>query len=139
MMTTDRSGTGQSGSHLTGDNNRNYPENPTEARMWMFGVARKVLAGHHRSTARHALLTSRLAATVTLESPPPTPGEDDELRGLIEQLDELDQEIIKLVYWDGFSLVDAAAVLRMRPATVRSRHARARNRLRDAINAQTTE
>ena len=39
-------------------------------------------------------------------------------------------------HWDGFSLVDAAAVLGRRPATVRSRYHRARQRLRTLLEDQ---
>lgn len=41
----------------------------------------------------------------------------------------LPAELIALVHWDGFALVDAAALLRINPSTVRTRYARAKDRL----------
>lgn len=112
---------------------KSIPDDPTRARMWLFGVARKVLSGQRRSTRRRSALAERLGTE--LASYPSAP--DDEaaigIRSLIELLDEVDQEIIRLVYWDGFSLIEAAEILSMRPATVRSRHSRARVRLRSAM------
>lgn len=112
---------------------RAVPDDPIQARMWMFGVARKVLSGQHRSRRRREALTARLAAELTV-SMPAAPGAG--LRDLIERLlDETDREIIELVYWDGFSLAEAASILGLRPGTVRSRHARARAKLRGALDA----
>lgn len=119
---------------------RSIPEDPTKARMWMFGIARKVLAGQRRSGTRRAALTHRLAAELTVQSP--TSDDDSlttEVRTLIDRLDDVDQEIIRLVYWDGFTLIQAAEILDMRPATVRSRHARARAKLRTWLDCQGAE
>ena len=111
---------------------RAVPDDPIQARMWMFGVARKVLSGQHRSRRRREALTARLAAELTVAMPAaPATG----LRDLIERLlDETDQEIIELVYWDGFGLAEAASILGLRPGTVRSRHARARAKLKEALD-----
>lgn len=110
---------------------RSIPDDPTRARMWLFGVARKVLSGQRRSSTRRAALTQRLADELAVQSAAPDDGGlTTQVRGLLELLDDVDQEIIRLVYWDGFSLIDAAEILSMRPATVRSRHARARAKLR---------
>ena len=58
-----------------------------------------------------------------------------EVRSAIAELGTIDQEIVRLVYWDGFTLAEVAQILNMRPPTVRSRHARARAKLRDALGA----
>ncbi|WP_344340768.1 sigma-70 family RNA polymerase sigma factor [Agrococcus versicolor] len=102
------------------------PLDPTEARMWMFGVARKVLSQHRRSVRRSRSLGERLALEVR-EAIVQAPADDfEELRAAIETLREGDREIIRLVYWDGFTLAEAARLLGLNAATVRSRHARAR-------------
>jgi len=44
-----------------------------------------------------------------------------------------DREIIMLVHCDGFTLVDAGRLLRLRATTARSRYHRARNRLRAIV------
>jgi RNA polymerase sigma-70 factor (ECF subfamily) len=59
-----------------------------------------------------------------------------EVRSAIRLLNATDQEIMRLHYWDGFSLVEAAQILGLRAATVRSRHARARSKLRVQLEAQ---
>jgi RNA polymerase sigma-70 factor (ECF subfamily) len=58
------------------------------------------------------------------------------VREALAQLPEIDQEIIRLVHWDGFSQVEVARPLDMPEATVRSRHLRARQRLRALLAAQ---
>ena len=108
------------------------PADDTEARMWMFGVARKVLTTHRRAAGRRAGLAEKLESTVARTEPTL---DHDELRDLIDALGDPDREIVRLFYWEGFSLVEVAGILGMREATVRSRMARARTKLRDALNA----
>ena len=57
----------------------------------------------------------------------------DYVRTLIEDLPDIDKEIFTLVYWEGFSLMEVAGIMAMRPATVRSRHGRARAQLKYAL------
>lgn len=106
------------------------PSDPTEARMWMFGVARRVLAGHRRTRSRRQALSERLGETLTTVAERSADTDPDGVRAAIATLPEVDREIVRLVYWDGFTLADAAKIMGMRPATVRSRMARARERLR---------
>lgn len=115
------------------------PDDPERARMWMFGVARKVLLGQRRSSVRRRKLGERLAAELMTAAPSPDTEHALEVREAIRLLDGTDQEIIRLVYWDGFSLAEAAEHLGIRPATVRSRHARARARLRDVLAPAVSE
>ena len=109
------------------------PSDATEARMWMFGVARKVLSGHRRTRSRQAALRTRLADELTITQVDASEPWVDEVRAAISQLAEIDREIMRLVYWDGFSLGQTAQILRMRPGTVRSRHHRARARMRELL------
>ena len=102
--------------------------------MWLFGVARKTLLAHRRSGSRRIALADKLR--LELAAAPPVIDENplyEHVRTLVGDLDEIDREIIGLVYWEGFSLAEVAGILSMRPATVRSRHARARAALRDAL------
>jgi RNA polymerase sigma-70 factor (ECF subfamily) len=59
----------------------------------------------------------------------------DDVRQAINSLKPLDQEIIRLVHWDGFALVEAARLLGKRPSTIRSRYHRARGQVRVALEA----
>lgn len=115
---------------------RVVPTDQIEARMWMFGVARRVLSQGRRSGIRRRALTEKLAQH--LEAAPQADRDDREadVRAAIAQLDHTDQEIIRLVYWDGFTLAEAAQLLTMNPATVRSRHSRARARLQNTLTSQ---
>lgn len=112
------------------------PTNQTEARMWMFGVARRVLSGHRRSSARRNALSERLGAHLVSVAEATIEPDTDDLREAIAALPELDRELVRLVYWDGFTLADAAKILGLRPATARSRMARARTRLREVMAAR---
>ncbi|WP_243075535.1 RNA polymerase sigma factor [Microbacterium sp. SS28] len=116
---------------------RSIPDDPTKARMWLFGVARKVFAGQRRTHARRTALTQRLGEELSVQGSAPDDGDlTARVRSVLELLDEIDQEIIRLAYWDGFSLAEVAEILSMRPATVRSRHARARAKLRSWLDAE---
>lgn len=114
------------------------PGEPVAARMWLYGAARKVLARHRRSTGRRVALSARLREQLAThpEVVAPHDGPGAAVRELIASLDPLDREIITLAYWEGFSFVEIAAILRMPAATVRSRHARAKARLRDSLAAE---
>ncbi|MGV8885682.1 MAG: RNA polymerase sigma factor [Microbacteriaceae bacterium] len=112
------------------------PSDMTESRMWLYGVARKVLTTHRRGTGRRKNLSERLRLELAVASNAPHHEEAllyEHVRHLIKDLDEIDREIIGLVYWEGFALVEVAQILSMKPATVRSRHARARAALRMAL------
>ena len=66
-----------------------------------------------------------------------TGGEPDtdriDLAAALRQLSAMDQEIIKLVHWDGFSQAEAAQLLGLPEGTLRSRHHRARQQLRGML------
>jgi RNA polymerase sigma-70 factor (ECF subfamily) len=113
---------------------RAVPDDDDQARMWMYGIARRVLATHRRSHRRRSALHERLQAELTNVSTE-DPDEVRALREALTRLPEIDQEIIRLVHWDGFSQVEVAQLLEMPEATVRSRHQRARQRLRALLGA----
>ncbi len=112
------------------------PVDPEAARRWAFGVARRVLATHRRTVRRRDDLTHRLRSELTTSSTPSRDPAAARVHDALDALRPLDREIVRLVHWDGFSLVDAAAVLGRRPATVRSRYHRARQRLRTLLEDQ---
>lgn len=111
------------------------PSGDEEARAWMFGIARNVLLHHRRGFARRLALTERLRAVLATTTHPgfsPDP-EYEELHRAISALTDIDRDIIGLVHWEGFSLVDAGRILGLKEGTVRSRYHRAKARLRDAL------
>lgn len=114
---------------------RSIPDDETASRMWMYGIARKVLSGQHRSARRRTALTQRLGEELAALHPPARDDVGAEVRAALRLLRATDQEIIRLHYWDGFSLAEIAELLGAREGTVRSRHARARAKLRAHLGA----
>lgn len=112
---------------------RSVPSDPVEARMWMFGVARRVLSQGWRSRARRRALTDKLAQHLTVLAPVDLQDHVADVRAAIARLQTIDQEIIRLVYWDGFALTEVAQLLGMNATTVRSRHARAKALLQELL------
>ena len=111
------------------------PSDDDEVRPWMFGIARNVLMHHQRGVLRRQAVADRLRNQLFAT---PAPGftdspELEDLHGALRALDQIDRDIISLVHWDGFSLVEVSRVMRMKEGTVRSRYHRARARLRDEL------
>lgn len=108
------------------------PADDQEARLWMFGIARNLSTTHSRTNRRRSALQAKLRSQ--LQDPAGASLEDDlDVRSLISRLSEIDQEIIRLTYWDGFTLKQAAQMLGMPEGTLRSRHHRARASLRQML------
>lgn len=114
---------------------RQLPEDADEARMWLFGVARKVLANHRRGRNRRDALDARLRERIAAAIEP-----DDaqrvEVRAAVHALPTPLGELVRLVHWDGFSIEETAQLLGIPASTARSRHARAREMLRANLAAQ---
>lgn len=112
------------------------PDQPDEQRAWAYGIARKVLSNHSRKQARRSNLgqVHLLKASLAAVPPPvPSPAAEEALDALAT-LPERDQELIRLIVWDGFGVGEAGAVLGMKEATARSRYARAKARLRAELS-----
>lgn len=114
---------------------RSIPRSDSEARMWMYGVARRVLSTHRRGIRRRTNLQEQLRANLSIQEPL-RPTDEIELHEALRMLDPLDQEIVRLVHWDGLAQVEVGRLLGMPAATVRSRHSRARTQLRETLGAQ---
>ena len=117
------------------------PVDPDEARPWLFGIARRVLANTARSTVRAGRLGQRLADSFS-EAPLPDPSTIHEGRAesrlvleALEQLSPEDRELVTLIAWEGLTPGQAAAALGVPPGTARVRLHRARTRLRAALSA----
>jgi RNA polymerase sigma-70 factor (ECF subfamily) len=100
-----------------------------ERRLWLYGVARRLLAEHHRSVRKRVD-----AETGTDDSNPPDSPLDDDRRGeavrhALESLSDLDRELVTLTTWERLSPADAARVVGITAGTARVRLHRARARL----------
>jgi RNA polymerase sigma factor (sigma-70 family) len=114
--------------------------NGDEARLWLYGVARRVLANGRRGEQRRERLAERLAQFVeraVADAVEPVVV-NDALHQALDSLQLLDAEIIRLIAWEGLSPAEVAMVLDMPAATVRTRLHRARRKLRTQMEAIET-
>lgn len=114
------------------------PDSDDEVRPWMFGIARNVLMHHQRSAYRQRAAADRLRSELLTnqDSGFVDSSEYDELHTVLRELDPIDRDIVGLVHWDGFSLVEVSRILRVKEGTIRSRYHRARALLRSRLVAE---
>ena len=113
------------------------PDDSTEARMWLFGIARLTYRQHLRGRRRHVALADALRENLSRHATDVIDAVDGrhlDLRAALATLPEIDREIVRLVHWDGFTLEQVAAHLGKPAGTIRSRYHRARARLRSALD-----
>jgi RNA polymerase sigma factor (sigma-70 family) len=111
------------------------PIEPSD-RLWLYGVARKLLARHHRGRLRRSRLQARLAFEHSDTSATEQEPAIESLRSAIEQLAPRDREAIKLVLWDQLSHGEAAQVLGCSANALAVRLHRARTRLQQQLDVQ---
>ena len=116
---------------------RRLDEVPDDARLWLLGVARRVLANQRRGRTRQLAVRDRLALSEPGHaSAIDTRGADRAARAL-DRLSESDRELLLLLAWEGLSNDEAAQVLGIRPRTLRVRVHRARRRFARALAEDT--
>ena len=105
------------------------------ARLWLYGVARHVLANQQRSERRRERLSERLRRELpaALEGGPPPASPSGAVRAALARLGPEDQEILRLCGWEELTPGEIATVLGISQVAVRSRLHRARHRLRAAL------
>lgn len=109
------------------------PAEPSGARAWLFGVARKVLLNTERGVRRRQALGVRLADTA---GPASDPDNADltasrlDLARAWERISETHQEVLSLAVFEDLTSSQAAAVLDISPVAFRLRLSRARRALR---------
>lgn len=102
------------------------PHLDEEARMWLYGVAHNTLRNWARGRRRHDERTQRLREEVRTHAAPP---DLDEVRGAIDRLPPDQSELVRLIHWEGFSVVEAARIIGTSESTARGRYQRARGNL----------
>ena len=105
------------------------PDTEDQRRAWAYGIARKVLANHHRGRTRRAVAADALRAAAATPVAP-IPDEAFTAAEALKLLPARDQELIRLIIWEELSVADAGRVLGIRPGTARTRYSRALSRLR---------
>jgi RNA polymerase sigma factor (sigma-70 family) len=101
-----------------------------DAKMWLYGVARRVLANYHRGERRRSALADRLHAELASSYVPPEfDGESAEIAEAMRRLPQRQQELLALNAWEGLDYGEIATVLGCSRNAVRIRLHRARIRL----------
>lgn len=118
---------------------RRFDDIPADAAIpWLYGVARNVARNHRRGEQRRAALQ-----LVVLPAPnvpaPDEPADFTVLREALRQLSDDDQEILRLVAWDGLEPSEAAVALGIAGTAARVRLHRARQKLADAVTRIESE
>ena len=107
-----------------------------QARLWLYGVARRVIANHRRRSWRRERLGARLGQHLVQMLPSEFEARSDEsvvIRAALDRLDDADRELLTLTTWEGLSPSEIATVIGAPAATVRTRLHRARQRLRQEL------
>ena len=112
---------------------RRMPVDEIQARMWLFGVARRVLSNSRRSAARRFAAVQRLKDRLAVEPQDETSAEALDFRAAIAALPPEMAEIVRLFYWDGFTSEEIAQILAVPASTIRTRLGAARTRLRESL------
>jgi RNA polymerase sigma-70 factor (ECF subfamily) len=108
------------------------------ARLWLYGVARYVLANQQRSERRRERLAERLRRELpsALEGVPAPAPEAGAIQAALGRLAPEDQEVLRLAGWEGLTPGEIAIVLGVSQVAARSRLHRARHRLRTALQGR---
>ncbi|CAN5135031.1 RNA polymerase sigma factor [soil metagenome] len=110
------------------------PADPEQSRMWMFGIARNVLANSARGERRRSRLADRLRAVLVAAPIAGAPSDTGiEVRDAIARLPADQAELVRLVHWEGFTLAAAGEIMGIPASTARTRYQKARNDLRVAL------
>jgi RNA polymerase sigma-70 factor (ECF subfamily) len=106
-----------------------FDERRGNERAWLLGIATNLLRDHWRAEQRMLHTMARLS----LERVGCAPPEDGELAGALAQLEPDQRDVLFLHVWADLSYEEIAGALGVPLGTVRSRLARGRARLRDAL------
>jgi RNA polymerase sigma-70 factor, ECF subfamily len=112
-------------------------ETPDWLLPWLYGVAKRVIHGHHRSGGRRAKLLARVAGHRDAAAAPDAAeliDGDPQLARAFATLTEREREAISLIAWEGLSQRDAARAAGCSEPTFAVRYSRARSRLAAALD-----
>lgn len=99
------------------------------ARLWLFGVARRVLANHRRSLDRRERLHLRLVRAAPESTPEVWAEPDGSLWAAMRALSPEDRELLIMRAWDELPVGEMAVLLGCTPNAASLRLHRARGRL----------
>jgi RNA polymerase sigma factor (sigma-70 family) len=106
------------------------PRSPEDL-PWLYGVARRIVSRHRRSTQRRQRLENRLVSEARIpEDAEMSPGPEVlRVRAAISRLREKDQELLKLILWEELTHAQVGVVLGCSTNAVALRLHKARSRL----------
>jgi RNA polymerase sigma-70 factor (ECF subfamily) len=104
-----------------------------QARLWLYGVARNVLANHRRGAARTRLVELDADLADLYARSPESGLEMSAIARAFKQLPEDDRELLSLLAWEGLDAGQIARVLDCSRNAVRIRLYRARKRFSKAL------
>lgn len=101
-------------------------------RLWLFGVARNLVANHRRGETRRGRLFLRLVShRVDDAVAPPEPSAG--LREAFAALKDAEREVMVMRHWDGLAVPEIATLLGCTPNAVSLRLHRAKQRLAELL------
>lgn len=104
---------------------------PENARPWLFGVARRMVANQRRAARRRGALSQRLSREPGGEWESST--DRAPVLEALTRLSERDRELLLLIAWEGLSIPEAAVALGCSAGAAKVRLHRARRRLRSEL------
>ncbi|TNH30569.1 sigma-70 family RNA polymerase sigma factor [Micromonospora orduensis] len=108
-------------------------EGRSTARTWLLGIARRACADHLRTVVRRRRLDERLTANAYTDRPHPDPAGQFGATDLVRRLSAERRAAFVLTQLLGLSYAEAAAIEGVPVGTIRSRVARARDELVEAV------
>jgi RNA polymerase sigma-70 factor (ECF subfamily) len=111
---------------------------PRDELPWLLGVTRRVLANQRRRDATQDRVEQRFAAEPVISDVRDSTL-DPELSLAFAQLGERDQELLRLIAWEGLAPGEAARVLGLSAVGTRVRLHRARTRLQTLLARPDTK
>lgn len=100
-----------------------------QARLWLYGVARRVLSNHRRREMVESTLADAMKANLERNLVDVCVGDSpigDLIETAIKNLNAIEREIIELSAWEQLTPTEISAVVGMKPGAVRVRLHRAR-------------
>jgi RNA polymerase sigma-70 factor (ECF subfamily) len=106
-----------------------------DARPWLFGVARRVLANQRRGERRRTALAERLMVERDPAEVSVPAGSDGRVARAFAELSESDREVLALLAWEELTREELAIALGVSRPVARLRLHRARRRFEAALAA----
>lgn len=105
---------------------------------WLHGVVRNLVGNEYRRRTRAAALHERVVEDWS-ETASPLPTHVETAREVLAKLPAAQRELLMMIYWDGLTMAEAAAVLGCRVGAARVRVHRARTDFKSALTAAANE